>query len=332
MSVHRRFLPCLIGCALLVASATADVSQAAAATSPKTTRKATTPKGLYPPTGRAPRAEVPFLAESPIDPVEKERVAPANRLFTMLVIGSDARPKENVLRTRADSLHLFVWNPATNQGALLGFPRDSYVDVPGRGKRKINDSLGLGGPALVMATVNGVTKQPALKVERYVVTGFAGFEKLINEIGGVNVLVDPLMNDSASGAKFAKGWHAMNGPAALAFARDRKDVAGGDLGRSLNQGRLLLYTLAKLREEVSDVAGLTRWVQTVQRNTASNLPLGDFLVLSQIARSIDPVNIQNRVLTGKQKTVSGASVIALDNTPLTKLMADLATDGLQNGR
>ena len=51
-------------------------------------------------------------------------------LVFILVIGSDARPKEDLLATRADSLHLIAVNPKSGQGTIVGFPRDAYVQYP----------------------------------------------------------------------------------------------------------------------------------------------------------------------------------------------------------
>ena len=50
---------------------------------------------------------------------------------------------EDEERTRADSIHLLCVNPATGQGTLLGFPRDSWVEIPGHGRGKINNALAL---------------------------------------------------------------------------------------------------------------------------------------------------------------------------------------------
>src|SRR5207253_1472155 len=81
-------------------------------------------------------------------------------LVFVLVAGSDARPGEDLLHTRADSLHLLCINPATGQGTLLGFPRDSWVDISGHGRGKLNNALALGGPDLLAATVRHLTGLP----------------------------------------------------------------------------------------------------------------------------------------------------------------------------
>ena len=75
-------------------------------------------------TGKPWAEPIPFTTDQPV---------PSGLVF-VLVAGSDARPGEDLLHTRADSLHLLCVNPATGQGTLLGFPRDSWVEIPGHGR------------------------------------------------------------------------------------------------------------------------------------------------------------------------------------------------------
>lgn len=298
---------------------------------------------LYQPNGRRPKPASPFLWDikandavlAQVDSFEAAttRIVPNNKLFKLLILGSDARPGENVSRARGDSIHVFVWNPALNKGTLVGIPRDAWVSIPGKGQGKINGTLSAGGPELMLQTVNNLSK---LGIEHYALTGFQDFSAMVDEIGGVNVLVDPQMNDPYSGATFAKGWFAMNGPAALAYNRNRKTVAGGDFGRSANQGRFLLYTLAKLREEVSDAPGLVRWITSFKKHTITNLKPSELLVLAQIARSIDPNNVQNVVLTGKsvKKKVGKTSedAVELNLANYVGLFQDVSHDGMNDQR
>ncbi len=251
-----------------------------------------------------------------------------DRLLTLLVIGSDARPGEKFTRTRADSLHLVAINPTTHSGTILGFPRDSYVAVPGHGRTKINASLVYGGPEL---TVETITQLTGIAIDYFVVTGFDGFTNLVNELGGVKVNVKQRMNDAASGAVFAAGIQLFNGPASLAFARDRHDVPLGDFGRSLHQGELLIAGLAKLRAETSDDAGLANWATVLLRRTALNVPPQALGGLMALARSVEPGALANVVVPGATGTAGRSSVVLLASGA-PALYADVRSDGVLNGR
>lgn len=239
-------------------------------------------------------------------------------LVFVLVVGSDARPGEDLRKTRSDSIHLAAINPQTRQGTLLGFPRDSYVEIPKHGRGKINDALALGGPDLLAATIRNLTGLP---VDYYVLTGFTGFAAMVDELHGVDVKVDRRMNDAFSGARFQPGWHHFSGNQALAFSRDRHDVAYGDFTRSEHQGLVLVSALAKLRAEVGDDGGLAHWTSVFLRHGQLDVPLTRLPELAALARRIDPSRITNTVVPGKVGTARGASVVYL-----TKEAAAMFTD------
>jgi polyisoprenyl-teichoic acid--peptidoglycan teichoic acid transferase len=117
-----------------------------------------------------------------------------------------------------------------------------------------------------------VRQLTGLPVNYYVLTAFEGFQKIVDELGGVNVQVDKKMNDKFSGARFDPGWQDMNGGEALAYSRDRHDVANGDFTRSQHQANVMLSGLAKLRAEVGDDDGLQRWIGVLLRHADFDSP------------------------------------------------------------
>jgi LCP family protein required for cell wall assembly len=254
-------------------------------------------------------------------------VAVPTNLVWILAIGSDARPGQDIRKTNGDSIHLIGVDPQTGAGTILGFPRDSWVQIPGKGTGKINSALSRGGPKLMAETVRLLTGLP---VDYYVLTGFQGFQKIVDEIGGVNVKVDKRMNDKMSGARFDPGWHNMNGGQALAYSRDRYDVPNGDFSRSLHQGNVMMSSLAKLRAEVGDDAGLQRWIGVMLRHADLDSPPGQLLPLAALARRLDPAKITNVVAPGRIGTAGSASVVYLTEEA-KKLFLDLRPDAAIGG-
>jgi len=248
-------------------------------------------------------------------------------LVFILVAGSDARPGEDLLHSRADAIHLLAVNPATGAGTLLGFPRDSWVEIPGRGRGKINNALVLGGPDLLAATVRRLTGLP---VDYYVITGFPGLTRMVDELGGLDVFVDRRMNDRVSGAHFERGWHHFSGGEALAFSRNRNDVKMGDFSRSEHQGLLLLSALAKLRGDVADDAGVARWTGILLRHVRLSIPPARLPALAALARSLDPGSLRNIIAPGRIGMAGGQSVVFL-TTGAARLFADLRADAVVGG-
>ncbi len=271
-------------------------------------------RGLAAPNGKPWAAPIPFTSNEPVP----------DKLIFILAAGSDARPGEDMLRTRADSIHLLGVNPATGQGTLLGFPRDSWVEIPGHGRGKINNALALGGPDLLAATVRRLTGLP---VDYYVITGFRGLQAMVDDLGGVDVLVNRRMNDRNSGARFERGWHHMTGGQALAFSRNRTDVPEGDLSRSENQGLIILSALAKMRAEVADDGGIARWIGVLLKHVKLNVPVTRLPNLGAAARRLDPSRVKNVVAPGRLGFTARQSVVFL-TTEAAKIFQDLRDDAV----
>ena len=125
---------------------------------------------------------------------------------------------------------------------VASLPRDSWVNIPGHGMNKINAAFGLGGPKLMVATVEQAT---GLVVNDFVEVNFLGFVKVIDALGGVNICLPQAVNDPYSGLRLSAGTHHVNGVTALEFARDRHSFATSDLARIDNQQRLLASLLSE---------------------------------------------------------------------------------------
>jgi LCP family protein required for cell wall assembly len=252
---------------------------------------------------------------------------PSSRPFFIAVIGSDARPGvcEPVERCLSDSLHIIGINPKERSASIVGIPRDSYINIPGVGTRKINESLYNGGPELVVQTLEELS---GVRIDDWFLTSFEGFRHLIEEIGGIRVEIPYPMSDEHSGASFEAGPAVLDGAQALAFARNRHDAPNGDFSRTENQGRIILAALAQLRQEVrKDPTRLFTWLIAGAKYVQTDLSMTDLFELGLAALAIDPKNIVNRALPGGIGTAGGASIVTLGGDA-DAVFADLADDGL----
>ncbi len=293
--------------------------------------------GLWQPNGTPPVLALNFdpnpPSKDPANPSAKDEtqayslVESTGGIFSILIIGTDARPNERPEKTRGDSIHLFTYNPTLKKASLVGFPRDSYVTSPGGVSRKLNEILVTEGPDAFLATVNGLTGLPT---QRYILTGFDGFKKIVDGVGGVKVLIDPSINDASSGAQFAKGWFQFNGAAALAFARARKALPRGDFDRSANQAKLMVFGFDRLRESTDNIRALLNWVLVMRKNTVSNVKATEWMYLAQIARSIPGSAVTSVIINGAPESIDGSDVIRLDEAQLKTVAADLVDGVLKN--
>lgn len=173
-----------------------------------------------------------------------------------LIVGSDSR--EGLSKDQEQELHtgaaagkrtdsMMVLHVGDNGNTMLSLPRDSFVTIPaftGRqsGKRyaasthKLNRAYSDGGPELLTRTVEYNT---GLHIDHYAEIGFAGFVKLVDALGGVDMCLDKPVKDKASGADFPAGCQTLDGKQGLAFVRQRHQMADADLGRMRNQQKFL---------------------------------------------------------------------------------------------
>lgn len=222
-----------------------------------------------------------------------------------LIIGSDARPGQNPLGYRADSLHIVSTVPSGGEGAIVGIPRDSWVEAAYGSNAKITNVMASRGPEVVLETVRNVTGLP---LEGYLVTGFAGFTDLVDTFGGFEFDVPFAMAEPKSKAYFQAGLQLFMGADALAFARNRT-LSGGDLTRSYHQGLLMVAALRKVEE--LGIGQLPALLEILTEFTWTDLSPEQLLTLAAAAYELDPETLPNIVVDGQVGTAGSASVVFL---------------------
>jgi len=168
---------------------------------------------------------------------------------TVLVLGSDERKGDSIDGTqggpgRADSIMLV----RAQLGAVrkLSIPRDASAEVPGHGTQKINGAYSLGGPSLMIDTVEGFMGN-GLKIDHLIEVDFEDFPDFIDAMGGITVnnkrkICAPEFDNFFRGFNLKKGERKLNGRRALGFARVRKNPcapAENDLDRAGRQQEVL---------------------------------------------------------------------------------------------
>jgi LCP family protein required for cell wall assembly len=234
--------------------------------------------------------------------------------LVLLTIGSDSgAPKfgrgGSMESGRADALQLVVLDAASRRGVVLSFPRDSYVPIPGHGTNKINAAMAFGGPALLVATFERLT---GLTIDYYALTSFDGLTDMVNKVGGVQVNVDMNLRDHFAGAFLDKGRRKLNGGQALAYARARKTLPGGDFDRSRHQGQLLLSGLGTFQRQVAEnPAQVMTWLSVLRDEVRTDVPFPELLRLALLATKVPPSSIRNLPVPGAAGMAGGASVVHL---------------------
>jgi LCP family protein required for cell wall assembly len=235
-----------------------------------------------------------------------ESFQPNKGKIFVLVIGSDARSGNPNLR--ADAIHIAGINTRTMRGGILNFPRDSWINIPGRGPSKINEALYAGGPELLARTLEAET---GIRLDYWVVTGFEGFQKIIKSLGSVKMRIErDIYDQGGSGAHIEAGVRRLSPASSLAFVRTRKAFSGGDITRTTNQARFLLGLLRELRNDVDrSPPSLLRWMAVARQHARLNIPAREMFRLAVLTSQVRPHDVGNVTVPVSLGSVGAASVV-----------------------
>jgi len=246
----------------------------------------------------------------------------------VLVLGTDARPGQPQQEARADSIHIVTSAIAAGTGAIVGFPRDSYVETPEgyEDSREghflkfthANVYFGADGMKQIAEELTG------LRIDGYLITGFLGFRQLVDTFAGVPVDVPFGMAEPKSQAFLGAGPQILWGADALAFSRNRT-IPNADFRRSLHQGLVIDGALRKVRAEFGP-ADLPALLAILLEFTWTDLDAEALLTVAAGAFELDPETIPNIVLSGFPTTRGGRFVVLLDDE-VAGIFADLE-DGM----
>lgn len=161
---------------------------------------------------------------------------------TYLVVGSDSREnlsKEERKRLGTGSAEgrrtdtIMLLHVGKGPKLLMSIPRDSLVEVPGRGTSKINAAYAWGGAPLLVETVERST---GIRVDHYVEIGFGGLVGMVDAVGGIEICPKKAMKDKDAKLDIPAGCQEADGVTALGYARSRKTYkALGDVDRARAQ-------------------------------------------------------------------------------------------------
>ena len=268
---------------------------------------------------------------------EKERV-------NILLLGIDRRPDEAGLPTRTDTMMVLTLDPYSNTAGMLSIPRDLWVPI------KLNDGSIMrerintahvygelynypgGGPALAKATVQynfGIT------VHYYALLDFKGFEKIIDELGGITIdlkkpLIDYEYPTDDYGTKriyIPAGVQNLDGEKALWYARSRHQDS--DIGRMKRQQEVIMAVRDKALR-VNVLPKLPKLFTQLSSSIKTDLSISEIIKLAGIGKDIPEENITGASidLTYATPTITaqGADVMVLKRDAVRQLIQEVFFD------
>ena len=230
------------------------------------------------------------------EPEENKYPQAMKEPFVVYISGSDTR--NAMLKGGLSDVNIIaVVNPSTKQVLLLNTPRDYYVPNPaGDGAL---DKLTHCGNYGVSCSMEALGTLYNTKISYYGRINFVGFKKLIDAVDGVTVVADHSFT-AITGDYFPKGENTLNGEKALAFARERKNVAGGDNGRGKNQMKVITAVINKMSSSKTLIANYSDILKSLEGMFETNFTPEEMsdLVKMQM-EDMSPWNVQSFAVSGK---------------------------------
>jgi LCP family protein required for cell wall assembly len=258
--------------------------------------------------------QVKHLAES----ADRELKGEERDRINILLLGVGGKNHDGGQLT--DTIMVASYKPSTKQVSLFSIPRDLTIPIENMGWRKINNinafaesrEPGSGG----LATSQSVGHLLDAPIDYYVRVDFDGFAKIIDEVGGVDVMVDNTLDDYSYPIRgrednpdyysrfehlhVDKGWQHMDGELALKFARSRHGAGGegSDFARARRQQKILEAVREKVLSSStllnpSKVSGI---ISELNNNISTNLKIWEIIKLFGLVKNINSADIINQVL------------------------------------
>ncbi len=153
---------------------------------------------------------------------------------------------------RSDTMLLVHISKARDKAVLISIPRDSFALIPAYTNKagkvtparhsKINSAFNWGGAPLLIQTIEEMTQ---LKIDHYVEINFAGFARVVDALGGIEVCTKKDIDDPKSHLVLEAGVHTLNGIESLKYVRTREFDGMGDIGRMQRQQAFMSSVLKK---------------------------------------------------------------------------------------
>jgi LCP family protein required for cell wall assembly len=230
----------------------------------------------------------------------------------ILVLGSDSRSGKNKSlgggtddgSARSDTAMVVHVYKGHKKAGVVSMPRDTLIDRPActdtDGRKHpaasgvmFNTAYSTGGAACAVKTVESIT---GLRMDHYLEVDFSGFEKLVDELGGVKVTTTKDINDAESHLRLKSGAHKLDGEQALGLVRTRHGVGdGSDLGRI----QLQQAFVKALVDQVKHVGLLTSpkklydLADTATKAVTADSDLGSVNSLMSFAGSLKGISSKN---------------------------------------
>lgn len=286
--------------------------------------------------------DVPALDDGPT----LDEVSAAGEIvdtLNVLVVGNDTREGLTEEQLQAlgttddggqltDTIMLVQISPQREQAVVVSFPRDLRVTYPGEGNVKINSVRARGGPDALVRVVQDFT---GVDLDHYVEIDMAGFLRLADALGGVEVCLDQPLVDEFAGVDMVAGCQVVDSYDALGFVRSRRvateQFGADDFGRIAKQQYYLRQAMSqatRLGTLVNPVK-VKNLIDAVASAVTTDRALGltDMYRIANTLKGLTADDVMLRTVPGFVRTEEGQSFVIAEPEQAEALFQALREGG-----
>lgn len=259
------------------------------------------------------------------DALKTEKDATFTEPFYMMLIGTDEAEDSDEDMHRSDTNIVVRVDPLSNQATMVSIPRDTKIEIDGYGTNKFNAAYAYGGAAGAIREANSLL---GVEISHYAEVNFGKLKELVDAVGGVDVVVDELVDDpDADGTAAHPEWprviieegeQHLDGNQALVFARSRAYV-DGDFTRTANQRKLIMAIVDKVL--ALNATELLSVIQAAAQCVTTDLAVGDISALAQQFQDDGDLTIYSAMVPSTTATIDGVSYVINDAAATKEMMA-----------
>lgn len=246
----------------------------------------------------------------------KEEIPIEEEVITALLLGTDERGEEV---SRADTIIYVKYNRTDSKLMMLSIPRDSYVDIPGKYKDKINHAYAFGGKDLIKETVEELL---GTKIDYYAKINFDGFTQMVEALDGVKVQVDKPI--TWHGEYIPEGEQVLNGKQLLGYVRFRSDE-NGDFGR-IERQREVILSIGKEFVTPNNIWNLPSIVKVLKQNVETDMEWNKVIDLGMDIKDFDKLTIEQHTLKTYSKKMNAIWYEIVDDENLKNIKEEVSVE------
>lgn len=240
--------------------------------------------------------------------------------INILLLGSDARTSEHNGYT--DSITILSIDKKTKEIFLLSIPRDTMVQIPGRGLVKINSAYAYGD---INTTKTAVENFLNVRIDYYALVDFTSFKEMVDTLGGINMYVEPHISAVRPELNGKTGMSRLTGSESLVVLRFRQDSEseGGRMKRHREAIKAITDEILK----PSNVLKLPTILNQLRQNVKTDIPPVETTVIEKLIAGFDIDNAKIEVVPGNYTHINGENSMIPDMNKTEAILVEL---GLRN--